>query len=362
MAVVQQRYYILVVVVTWRSYIGVVYRSNLRVYSMPNKITAVSLFSGCGGFDYGAQQAGLEIIWANDIDPHAAAAYRALLPDVKFKEDDIRNIETFPEADVLIGCYPCTGFSMAARRRGKKLEERDLRSNSDNYLYKEFLRALAQIKPKYLFVENVKGMLTAAGGWFLNQQIKGFEEAGYRVKYEPLNARDFGVAQTRKRVFIVGVREDISNDFEYEFPEPIHGPEGNKPEVVLEDVIGDMELWPEGEYSTKEFHGHYLTRNRKRSWEEPSYTIVAHAHHVTLHPMGEPMKNIGKDQWVLQGEDNRRLSWRECAAIQALPPETVPSGQLEDKYRVVGNAVPPPLGKVLLGPVIEFEDGSIRNN
>src|SRR5687767_5631634 len=78
------------------------------------QLTAVSLFSGCGGFDWGAVTAGVKIIWANDCDKYAAAAYKSLFPDVPFHEGDISEVEKFPEADILIGCYPCTGFSEAA--------------------------------------------------------------------------------------------------------------------------------------------------------------------------------------------------------------------------------------------------------
>ena len=84
---------------------------------MAGRLIAVSLFSGTGGFDYGASQAGVDVIWANDIDPHAAAAYQRLFPEVEFQAGDVRGIQEFPQADVLIGCYPCTGFSIAARRR-----------------------------------------------------------------------------------------------------------------------------------------------------------------------------------------------------------------------------------------------------
>ena len=97
---------------------------------MSKPLTAVSLFSGCGGFDWGAAQAGVKIIWANDCDPAAAAAYRSLFPAVKFHEGDIREVEEFPKADVLIGCYPCTGFSEAAKRNTPHSnKERDLREN-----------------------------------------------------------------------------------------------------------------------------------------------------------------------------------------------------------------------------------------
>lgn len=321
---------------------------------MAHKLTAVSLFSGCGGFDWGARLAGINIIWANDIDPHAAAAYQALFPGVEFTLGDVRDINEFPEADILIGCYPCTGFSGAARRRWHDLEERNLKANDGNFLYREFLRALRHVQPKYLFVENVRGMITAEEGWFLAKQLGGFRRHGYKAKWALLNAANFGAAQARKRIFIVGVRQE-NGALDYNFPSPTHGSQCSQPHVVLRDVIWDMARWPHGEYFDYPFHGHYLTRNRKRGWDELSYTIVANAHHVPLHPMGQPMRFIRKDTWELQGENNRRLSWRECAAIQGLPPEAVPSGNLEDKYRVVGNAVPPVLGKALLEPIVRFE-------
>ncbi len=321
---------------------------------MGGKLTAVSLFSGCGGFDWGVHQAGVEIIFANDIDPHAAEAYKSIFPKVHFVLGNICGINEFPQADILIGCYPCTGFSAASRRRWRNLEERNLRANRNNFLYEQFLRALTQIQPKYLFVENVRGMLSADNGWFFKQQTDGFKRLGYEIKSKLMSAADFGVAQSRERVFIVGVRKDIKN-FIYAFPKPTHGPEGSLPYVVLQDVIANMDEWPEGDFLDFRFHGHYLTRNRKRCWNELSYTIVANCRHVPLHPMGEPMKFIKKDTWALQGEINRRLSWHECARIQGLPEDAVPSGIIDDKYRVIGNAVPPAFGTALLKPIIKFE-------
>jgi DNA (cytosine-5)-methyltransferase 1 len=319
-----------------------------------NKPTAVSLFSGCGGFDWGAQQAGVEIIWANDIDPHAVAAYQSLFPNVECVRGDVRDIKTFPQADILIGCYPCTGFSLAARRRWRDSAHRDLLEDDGNFLFREFLRALSQVRAKYLFVENVRGMASANDGWFLEQQLQGFRQQGYSVQCQLLHTGDFGLPQSRKRLFIVGVRSD-HKEFTYEFPKPTHGGKGQLPFVLLRDAISHMPAWPEGEYYDRSFHGHYLTRNRKRAWGELSYTIVANAHHVPLHPMGEPMKYVKKDTWALQGEINRRLSWRECAVIQGLPTKFAPSGELMDKYRIVGNAVPPAFGRALLESVVQFE-------
>ena len=321
---------------------------------MKPRLTAVSLFSGIGGFDWGAYQAGVDIIWANDIDLQAATTYQALFPKVPFVQGDIKDVKEFPKADILIGCYPCTGFSLGARRRWHNNTTRDLRANDYNYLYREFRRALRDVKPQYLFVENVRGMASADDGWFLKQQMRGFREAGYKVWCEPLYAPNYGLAQARTRIFIVGVREQ-KGALNYSFPVPEYGQPESQPHRTLQDVIGGMPEWPEGEYFDMPFHGHYLTRNRKRGWHELSYTIVANAHHVPLHPMGKPMKYVGKDQWALQGRKNRRLSWRECAALQGLPSQMEFNGTLQDKYRMIGNAVPPPVGRALLLPIIDHE-------
>lgn len=323
-------------------------------------LRAVSLFSGCGGFDWGVQQAGVQIIWANDVDRRAAIAYQSLFPTVEFINDDICNIHHFPRADVLIGCYPCTGFSIAARRRNKSLVKRDLFANENNFLYIQYLRAVQQVQPRYIFIENVRGMAAAHKGWFLDNQINLLTEMGYRVQYKMLDASLFGVPQSRKRIFIVGVHHSVEN-FEYEYPTPTHGPNHANPYQTLGDTIKNREFGPDDEYLTYKFHGHYLTRNRKRSWDKPSYTIVADAHHVPLHPLGEPMRYIAKDTWELQGNENRRLSWRECMEIQGLPQHMVIDGGLEAKYRVVGNAVPPKFGQILLEPIVSFEKKSLNN-
>ena len=321
---------------------------------MTKKPTAISLFSGVGGFDYGATKAGINVIWANDIDRVAASTYKQLLPEAEFVLGDIRDIKTFPNADILIGCYPCTGFSIAARRKWKFRSNRDLMKIDGNFLFLEFLRALKISNPKYFFVENVHGMITAHKGWFFKQQLDGFRSCGYSVKHSLLNAIDYGVAQSRKRIFLVGLRNDVAEDFDYNFLKPTNGP-GLKPIKTLQDAIGHMRPCPKEEFIDRKFHGHYLTRNRKRKWTEPSYTIVANSSHIPLHPSGEPMVYVSKDNWALQGTLNRRLSWRECAAIQNLPLHINPEGPINSKYRVIGNSVPPAFGKILLTPVVNFE-------
>lgn len=321
---------------------------------MADPIQAVSLFSGVGGFDLGLSKSGVEIIWANDINPIAATAYKSLFPNVEFVLDDIERIKSFPKAEVLIGCYPCTGFSQAAKRRWKNRTKRDLVKNPKNFLFKEFLRAIRYVKPNIIFIENVKGMLSASNGYFLDEQLQGLTELGFnKVDLKLLNAADYGLAQSRQRLFIVGIHNSL-RDLEYAFPEATHSKrEDKRPFNTLRDVICDMPLNPEGEYYTKEFHGHYLTRNRKRYWDEPSYTIVASQEHVPLHPGGEQMTKLSADQWQLEGDFNRRLSYRECLAIQGLPANMKLEGALTNKYKVVGNAVPPTLANAVSKQLIQ---------
>lgn len=316
-------------------------------------VTAVSLFSGCGGFDWGATQAGVNILWANDCDPYAASTYRNSFPDVLFHEGDIRNypFEALPRADILIGCYPCQGYSVGALRgHQQRLYDRQ-RENPDNFLYQKFAEAIPFVQPAFLFVENVGGLQSAAQGWFLEEQLRVFSmDNEYEVRPYVLKMEEYGLPQTRKRLFLVGVRRSLG--YTYTLPEPTHGPQRPTRFCSLQDTIANMTEWPEGHFDTNAFHGHYLTRNRKRAWNECSYTIVAHSHHIPLHPGGEPMLQIGVDQWALQGTWNRRLAWNECTRIQSFPPDFEVSGPLKAKYRQVGNAVPPRISQMLIEPAV----------
>lgn len=321
-------------------------------------LTAVSLFSGCGGFDIGVRDAGVRILWANDCNRYAAQTYRSILPDVEFFEGDIRTypIEQLPQADFLIGCYPCQGYSTGALRGHKDDLHEKQRRDPNNFLYKKFAEVIPIVQPDFLFVENVNGLQSAAGGWFLKEQIKCFSfDNEYEITPYIIRMEEYGLPQTRKRLFLVGVRKALG--FRYAIPQPTHGPRGSLPYQTLQDVVSNMPEWPTGKFDINPFHGHYLTRNRKRQWHECSYTIVAHSHHITLHPMGEPMIKIGKDAWQLQGHHNRRLSWDECARIQSFPDDFEPSGSLKAKYAQIGNAVPPRVSQMLVKPAQFFYSG-----
>lgn len=297
--------------------------------------TAVSLFSGCGGSDAGLHSNGFDILMANDVLPYAAEVYQANLPETDYIVGDVREIQSFPESDILVGCYPCQGFSQGGARNP---------NSGINFLYREFDRALRQIKPKAFIVENVSGMRRKDNQKLLQNQLIRFRLAGYRVKFQELNAKDYGVAQDRRRVFFVGIRSDI--DAEYQFPEPTHGPGRYNPYATLQDAIGDLPKWPEGEFWTEPFHWYYLSRNRRCEWNGQSKTIVSHQRHMPLHPISPEMERVGPDEWrFTTKEPARRFSYREAFRLQGFDhnfilPDTV---SMQMKYKVVGNAVPPPL-------------------
>lgn len=297
----------------------------------------VSLFSGCGGSDAGVINAGFNVLMANDILPYAKDVYLANHPATDYVVGNVTKIEHFPAAQLLVGCYPCQGFSQGGVRDP---------SRKINNLYLEFARALNQIKPKAFIVENVSGMVRKNFAHLLEDQFKVFTEAGYAVKYQVLNAADYGVAQQRKRIFIVGIREDLG--VEYNFPAPTHGEGRAQPHSTIRQAIGDLPEWPTGEFYDLDFHWYYLSRNRRQGWEDTSKTIVANPRHMPLHPMSPALKKLEHNVWQFETEDRaRRFSYREAARLQGFAtdfefPDTV-LGSLNMRYKVAGNAVPPPL-------------------
>ena len=319
----------------------------LRGSGMPAKAKAVSLFTGCGGSDSGAIAAGFDIIFSNDIMPYAREFYLANLPETDYNCMNIQDIVSFPKADLLIGCYPCQGFSQGGTRDSGK---------SINYLYREFNRALRQIRPKAFIVENVSGMVRSDFKHLLINQLICFRIAGYTVKQDILNAVNYGVAQERRRIFIVGIRSDLG--VKYEFPEPTHDVNGGQPAKTIADALDGMPDWPEGDFLNMEFHWYYMSRNRRRGWSEPSKTILSNARHMPLHPISPEMVRVGTDKWEWSDKKapKRRFSYKEAARLQGFHGNMVfpDSGSLRQKYTVIGNAVPPPLFKVVANSLPEI--------
>lgn len=336
-----------------------------------NKYTAVSLFSGCGGLDIGAGLAGIDVMFATDIMADAAESLRLHLPDADIVNSPIKDIESFPKADFLIGGYPCQSFSMGGRRN----PEADARSE----LYLEYARALDSISPMFFVAENVPGLKQVAEGRYLQEQLATFESCGshgYYISWQVLNSADYGIPQKRKRLIIVGVRRDLG--LRYVFPAPTHGKKkGLLPYTSHGEIIKNLPLWPAGEFYERPddegtFSWYYMSRNRKAVWDGPAYTVVANWRHTTLHPASPTMKltwsNLEdgfKQRWDFSGEYEhleadssrpvlekaRRLSWRECALIQTFPENFEPYGDVQSKITQIGNAVPPELARVVFNGI-----------
>ena len=295
----------------------------------------VSLFSGCGGSDTGLISADFEVILANDIAPYAKALYQANLPETDFQHKDIREIRSFPQADLLVGCYPCQGFSQG----GARISDRNI-----NYLYREFDRALRQIRPKAFVVENVSGMRRSDFAHLLRNQITRFRMAGYRVDYRLLDAANYGVPQRRTRIFIVGLRSDLG--IRYSFPPPTHTEHGEIKWKTVGEALAGLPDWPYGEFFEDKFHWYYMSRNRRCDWSEPSKTIVSHPRHMPLHPISPKLVRVHTDKWVWSSkEPRRRFSYREAARLQGFKDDIIfpDTGTMREKYEAIGNAVPPPL-------------------
>jgi len=321
-------------------------------------MNVISLFSGAGGMDHGFQEAGHDIVMAIDNSVNACTTYEQNL-DIKPICKDIRKVHQYPQADMIVACCPCQGFSMFGTRKY---------NDARNFLYKEIVRYLKKVKPKYFITENVKGLLSLYKRDFFNLMINDFNNAGYRLRWKLINAKHYGVPQDRLRVFIAGVRKDIT--FNFSFPVETHGnidksedililsndesvrleyslnrcDKKMKKIVTLKNTISNMSPPQLGEFwNSTDYSFFYMSRNRRRSWDEVSYTIQASGRHTPLHPSCPPMIKIGKDEWTFTDEISkyRRLSYRECARIQTFPDKYEFVGSVDSKYRQIGNAVTP---------------------
>lgn len=312
---------------------------------MSNKPTVSSLFCGAGGESLGFENAGFEIIFANDNDKFSCETFERHFRKTDVKLMDVRKLKSFPECDIIVGGYPCQGFSLAGPR---------LVTDKRNFLYLEFAKALKEVKPKFFMAENVKGLLTLDNGKIIQAMVREFSSLGYDVKYKLLNAKWYGVPQDRERVIIVGVRKDLG--FNFEFPEPAHGDASKNrlPYTTLRDAIGYLPKQPESDVFDSGFSSRYMSRNRRKSWDDVSFTIPAMARQVPLHPSSDLMKKIGVDKWVFTGPNRRRLSWKECSIIQSFPKDFEFNGPLVEKYKQIGNAVPPLLAENVAKEIMKF--------
>lgn len=308
----------------------------------------LSLFSGAGGMDLGFEKAGFKISVANEFDKTIWETYEKN-HDAPLIKEDIRKIdfETLPEVDGIIGGPPCQSWSEAGSRTGIEDEK--------GKLFFEYIKALKVLQPKFFVAENVSGMLAKRHSDAVQNILKDFDDANYDVSINAVDAYDFGIPQNRKRVFYVGFRKDLEIlDFELVAPEDIE-------KKHLEDVIFDLQdsaipgleknktngmdcKIPNHEYFIGGYSSIFMSRNRVRSWNEPSFTIQASGRQAPLHPQAPKMPLVEKNKRIFEpGKEDlyRRLTVREAARIQGFPDDFKFYYQnINDGYKMVGNAVP----------------------
>lgn len=321
---------------------------NIELVSVDNphtepraiNLTLVSLFSGAGGMDIGFEKAGFKVIWANEYDNTIAPSYQKYFPHTKLDMRSILNVsnDEIPHgATGVIGGPPCQSWSEAGAKRG--LEDHR------GQLFYEYIRIIRHIKPKFFVAENVHGIIHSRNLKVFNQIIGMFKDEGYDVSWKLMKASDYGVPQDRERVFIVGYDQSLNTKFE--FPKPLDF------KVNLKQAIGDLAKLKIG--ATKKVKNHeliesgyspiFMSRNRVRSWDEQSFTILATDRHIPFHPCAPKMIKVeGKvgREFAFGHEDKyRRLTIRECARIQTFPDDyEFIYSNIRNGYKMIGNAVP----------------------
>ena len=310
----------------------------------------ISLFSGCGGLDLGFERAGFEIPVANEYDKTIWATYKANHPKTQLIEGDIRHIQeiNFPdEIDGIIGKPPCQSWSEAGALRGI--------DDARVQLFFDYIRILKSKQPKFFLAENVSGMLANRHSQAVQNLLKMFDECGYDVSLTLVNAKNYGVAQERKRVFYIGFRKDLNIKFQF----PQGSTADDKHKLTLKDVMADLQKTAvpaseknyanpqainNNEYFTGSFSTIFMSRNRVKAWNEQGFTVQASGRQCQLHPQAPKMVKYGENDFrFVTGQEHlyRRMTVREVARLQGFPDNfKLIYQKIDDGYKMIGNAVP----------------------
>jgi DNA (cytosine-5)-methyltransferase 1 len=338
---------------------------------LPDGLRMVDLFCGCGGFSAGFRMADIHSVLGLDIHPPSLNTFQnshpwanAILGDIR--EVDLSLIEESlngDDIDVITAGVPCQGFS----RNNRKRHDEDDR----NFLFREFIRVSDALKPPVILLENVSGLKSAAGGGFANAIGGAMEEIGYSVKFVTLNAADYGVPQTRKRVFFLGTRDGV----EVRWPKKTHGSGRERGHVGVWEAIGDLPQI-EAKESTEEYDRDPFTQYQEKMRGDAN---TVHNHIAPKHPSstveriagtepGEPMYERFKQRIRLHPDQPsptqvsggirpqfqfghpkipRGLTVRERCRIQSFPDHyEIKGGVVQGRYQT-GNAVPPILAHAI---------------
>ncbi|MGO7997854.1 DNA cytosine methyltransferase [Rhizobium ruizarguesonis] len=355
----------------------------------PKTLTVIDLFCGAGGLSEGFRQAGFHVLAGQDYDDKAGATFAATHKEATFIGGPIQTVTPEQllkaagakrgEIDVIVGGPPCQGYSVYNHQRGVN----DPRAG----LFREYLRIVKGIQPRWLVMENVTGITSIAGGNIVHEIFEGMAGLGYRVEMKVLKAEEYGVPQERRRVFFIATRTDAP----ILFPEPTHGP-GLEPFVTVWDALSDLPCLQNGEaaapraYAVKPQNGfqailrgdcrvvanHSASRlsrvNEERmrhippggSWRDipkellPAGMLKAKRSDHTKR-YGRPRKSdlactiltkcdVHWGAYIHPVQD-RSFTVREAARLQSFPDFFEFHGSRTEQYVQVGNAVPPLLGR-----------------
>ncbi len=384
------------------------------------KPTVVSLFSGCGGLDLGFINAGFDIIWANDFFSEAVETYKKNIGDHIILGDisQIKSSEIPNDFDVLLGGFPCQGFSIANIKRSMEDER--------NFLYKEMLRIVKDKKPKFFLAENVKGLLSMHKGKVIEMIVNDFKKLGYKVDYKLVNSADYGVPQQRERVIIIGNRIGVKNKFPKEshknkhitvknicgdlanvrtrdLPFSLDGKTihnhvartnvhdkfwGRKHKVNQHDICDYLKYWRNKKgISTKKVDEHFGYAHTAGHWfrkdnnsgsipkpedwwklknllgfddkydkqvTELELKEIKFEQSLRINNWDRPSDTITATGPEIHPSKKRRMSVRECARIQTFPDNFVFYGSLGNMYKQIGNAVPVLLSEKLAKTIKKY--------
>ena len=346
----------------------------------------IDIFSGAGGMSLGAKAAGINIVLAIDNNISASKTYIKNHPITKFINADIRSINPLnhiknpQEVFVVFGGPPCQGFSTSnTKTRNNK--------NPNNHLFKEFVRFVDNIKPKWFVFENVAGIATFNNGKTLAQIKQLFKELGYNTKEAVLYASDYGVPQHRNRFFMVGNRLGV----DFVFPEPSQTiftvadaisdlpdlKNGDKREVLPYKVVDKLSPYAirmrnGSDVSTQNF----VSRNKDYVIERYSYIKQGENWEAIPSPLMKNYSNKNnchsgiykrldstkpsvvisnyRKNMLIHPFDNRGLSVREAARLQSFPDTFVFEGAITHIQQQIGNAVPPLLAEAIFKQILTY--------
>ena len=346
----------------------------------------IDLFSGAGGMSVGAMKAGINVLLSIEKDKFAHQTFKYNHPETISINEDIRAVSELPSFDrtqeiVLFGGPPCQGFSTSNQRTRN-------RSNPNNWLFKEILRFTGMIKPDWVVIENVKGMVQTEKSIFPDMIARDLNALGYTVNRWILEASSFGVPQKRTRLFIIGCKHGLT------LPQPV----SISKTVTVKDAIFDLPVLASGAsddvlpYSQSARHT-FSKRMRKRKQKVSNNLVTKNAAHIIERynhvPLGGNWTNIPENlmrnysdtdkchsgiyrrlDWskpscvianyrknmLIHPSQNRGLSVREAARLQSFPDWFHFTGTIGHQQQQVGNAVPPLLARAVFTQILQSRE------